>query len=154
MERTYQQAKEDTWHVRFQSKVGRGDKRDGTSIGVVVFHRMEVLMSMPKDERIVCRSNIAKGYNFWDGTAVESNVYGAIHTGDLWNPTRLAYIGNDPDKLPVPLIGFYDKTHTDNKGILATSPFLITFAFLNLATRKRSYASFPLGLVPNLNHGR
>ena len=95
---------------------------------------MDVLMSMMEDERIVCPSNIAKGYNFWDGTTMESNVYGEIHTSDLWNPTRLAYVGNDPDKLPVPLIGFCDKTHTDEKGILATSPFLITFAFLNLST--------------------
>ena len=138
----------------FKAKLVGITRRDGTSIGVVVFDTMEVLMTMFEDERIVSPANIAKGYNFWDGTAVESNVYGEIHTGDLWNPTREAYIGNDPDKLPVPLIGFYDKTHTDDKGILATSPFLITFAFLNLATRKRSYASFPLGLVPNLNHGR
>jgi hypothetical protein len=138
----------------FKAKLVGLTRRGGTSIGVVVFDTMEVLMSMMEDERIVCPSNIAKGYNFWDGTTTESNVYREIHTGDLWNPTRPAYVGNDPDKLPVPLIGFYEKTHTDNKGILATSPFLITFCFLNLLMRKRSYASFLLGLVPNLNHGR
>jgi hypothetical protein len=138
----------------FKAKLVGLTRRDGTSIGVVVFDTMEVLTTMFEDERIVCPANIAKGYNFWDGTVVDLNVYGEIPTGDSWNPTRDAYIGNDPDKLPVPLVGFYDKTHTDDKGILATAPFLITFAFLNLETRKRSYASFPLGLVPNLNHGR
>jgi hypothetical protein len=33
---------------------------------------------------------------------------------------------------------FYEKAHIDNKGILAMSPFLIAFAFLNLETRKKS----------------
>jgi hypothetical protein len=138
----------------FKAKLVGVTRRDGTSIGVVVFDTMEVLMSMMEDEGIVCPSNIAESYNFWNGTNTESDSYGEIHTGNVWNPTRLAYVGDDPDKLPVPLNGFYDKTHTDNKGILAISPFLITFAFLNLGTRKKLYASFPLGLVPNLNHGR
>jgi hypothetical protein len=51
-------------------------RRDGTSIGVVVFDTMEVVTTMFEDERIVCPANIAKGYNFWDGTVVDSNVYG------------------------------------------------------------------------------
>jgi hypothetical protein len=67
----------------FKAKLVGVTRRDGTSIGVVVFDTMEVLMTMLEDERIVCPTNIAKGYNFWDGTAVESNVYGEIHTGDL-----------------------------------------------------------------------
>jgi hypothetical protein len=77
-------------------------------------------------------------YNFWNGKTNETDIYGEIHMGDLWNPTRVAYISDDPDKLPVPLDGFYNKAHTDDKGILAMSPFLIAFAFLNLETRKKS----------------
>ena len=30
---------------------------------------------------------------------------------------------------------------------------MITIAFLNLETRKKTYVSFPIGLVPNLSHG-
>ncbi len=48
----------------FKAKLVGVTRRDGTSIGVVVFDTMEVLMSMLKDERIVCHSHIAKGYNF------------------------------------------------------------------------------------------
>ncbi len=48
----------------FKAKLVGVTRRDGTSIGVVVFDTMEVLMTMIEDERIVCPSNIAKGYNF------------------------------------------------------------------------------------------
>jgi hypothetical protein len=71
----------------------------------------------------------------------------------LWEPTRQAYIGNDNQKFPVPLVGFYDKTHTDQKGILSTVLLLKSFTFLNIETRKKLSASFPIGLVLNLNHG-
>lgn len=82
-------------------------RRDGTSIGVVVLDIMEVLMSMMEDDRIVCSSNIPEGYNFWNGTTTESDIYREIHTGKLWNPTRLSYVGDDPEKLP--LISFMTK---------------------------------------------
>ena len=31
---------------------------------------------------------------------------------------------------------------------------MISFTFLNIETWKKSYASFPIGLVPNLSHGK
>jgi hypothetical protein len=42
----------------------------------------------------------------------------------------------------------------DEKGVLSTAPFMISFTFLDIETRKKSYASFPIGLVPNLSHGK
>jgi hypothetical protein len=45
---------------KFRAKLVGIMRRDGTSIGVVVFDTMEVIMSMMEDERIVCNPNIAK----------------------------------------------------------------------------------------------
>ena len=91
---------------------------NGTTIGVVVFDTMEVIMNMLEDERLVCHATIADGYNIWTGKATESDCFEEFHTGDLWEPTREEYIGEDDSKFPVPLVGFYDKTHTDEKGVL------------------------------------
>lgn len=57
---------------------------------------------------------------------------------------QAAYIGDDLHTFPVTLVGLYDKTHSDDKGVLATSPSLISCDFLDLDTRKKSYASFPI----------
>ena len=66
-------------------------------------------------------------------------VLGSFIRG-LWEPTREEYIGDDDSKFLVPLVGFYDKTHTDEKGVLSTAPFMISFTFPNIETRKKSYA--------------
>jgi len=46
--------------MNFKAKLVGVTRRDGTSIGVVVFDTMEVIMSMMEDERIVCQSHITK----------------------------------------------------------------------------------------------
>ena len=45
-------------------------------------------------------------------------------------------------------VAFYDKTHTDVKGALSTSPFVITIAFLNPELAKRHMSPSPLALYP------
>lgn len=63
-------------------------------------------------------------------------------------------IGDDLSRFPNPLVGFYNKTHTDDKFILATSPFLITFTFSEFGDQKEVFCLIPNWLVPNLSHGR
>ena len=94
----------------------------GSTTGVVVFDTLEVVMNILEDPRIVCDTNIAYGFNFWYGTHSQSDIYGDFHTVDMWNPASDCLIGDDPHRFPVPLVAFYGKTHTDNKGILAISP--------------------------------
>lgn len=71
----------------------------------------------------------------------------------MWNPVRDHFMGDDQNRVPIPLDGFYDKTHTNDKGNIAISPFHITVIFLNLDTRKKSYKSFPIGLFQTLVKG-
>ena len=139
---------------KFRAKMVEVKMCDGSTTGVAVFDYMEVLMNMLDDPRIVNPQTVAKGYNIWNGKCQSSNEYGEIHTGEMWHLARDHYIGEDDSKFPMPLVAFYDKTHTDGKGVLALSPFVVTFAFLDLRTRRKTHTSYVLGIVPNLSYGK
>ena len=125
----------------------------GRVAGVVVFDFVSIICNMLSDSRIFCPENIAHGYNMWNGGIGEpSEIYGEVHTGTKFQEARDYFIGGS-DQFPLPLITFYDKTHTDNKGALSAAPFNITLAFLNIETRMKSYAQFPIGIIPNLKYG-
>ena len=93
-------------------------------------------------------------YDIWTGKGEPSNQFSEIHTGDLWEPARARFIGDDTEKFPMPLTVFCDKTQTCSKGTLSVAPFMVTFTFLNLSTRRKAHATFPIGLVPNIKLGK
>ena len=138
----------------FKAKLVDVKMQDGSSAGVLVFDMMQVLMNMLEDGHLVNKDTIAVGYDIWTGKAEPSNQYSEIHTGDLWEPARARFIGDDTEKFPMPLTVFYDKTQTCSKGTLSVAPFMVTFTFLNRTTRRKTYATFPIGLVPNLKLGK
>ena len=105
---------------------------------VGVFDLKSKLCSILHNPELMKEENIAEGYNIWNGKTEESDVYGEIHTGWLWDMARDHYCGNDPDAMPLGLVCFYDKTWTDIHGANSTSPFIAVPTFLNADQRMKS----------------
>ncbi len=55
-----------------------------------------------------------------------------VHTGDAWLPARDRYCQNKTD-MPVGLIVFGDKSHTDLHGALSLTPIIFTLTLFNCA---------------------
>ena len=56
--------------------------------------------------------------------------------------------------MPVGLIIFADKSHTDLHGALSLTPFIFTLTLFNRACRNNAKSWRPLGYIPNLSHGK
>ena len=52
------------------------------------------------------------------------------------------------------LVLFYDKTHTDLHGSLATAPLVAVPIFFNQSCRSNAAFHSMLGYIPNLTHGK
>ena len=68
--------------------------------------------------------------------------YGKVHTGDAWMPARNRYCPDDEsnNNMPVALIVFGDKTHTDLHGALSVTPIIFTLTMFNRLFRNNSEA--------------
>jgi hypothetical protein len=62
--------------------------------------------------------------------------------------------GDDPNALPLALIGFHDKTNTDVHGSLSCVPFIVTPTFLNIECRNDCADYMVLEYIPNLGLGK
>ena len=56
--------------------------------------------------------------------------------------------------MPVGLIVFGDKSHTDLHGVLSFTPIIFTFTFFNQAARNNPRFWRPFTYVPNLSYGK
>ncbi len=81
------------------------------------------------------------------------DVYGEVHTGNIWDETVDRFCGNHLQKLPLGLVIFGDKSHLDLKGALSTIPIVFTFTCFNKDARNRVENWRPLLFLPNLCHG-
>ncbi len=66
-----------------------------------------------------------------------NNKYVEVHTGDAWLPTRDRYCQNKTI-MPVGLIVFEDKSHTDLHGALSLTPIIFTLTLFKRAARNDS----------------
>lgn len=68
------------------------------------------------------RENLAEGYNIFTGEQFDidecNNNYGEIHTGDSWKPALYRHCGRDRKYMPIALVLFGDKSHTDLHGTM------------------------------------
>ena len=60
-------------------------------------------------------------------------------------------IDND---MPIALILFGDKTHTDLHGTLAVTPLTFTLTCFNRSARNNTAFCRPLAYIPNLSYGK
>ncbi len=105
--------------------------------------------------------NIAAEYDVFMGnineTLPENQCYGEIHTGNQWLPARDRYCSNNGDminEMPIALIIFGDKLHTDLHGSLSLTPIIFTLTLFNWSARNTTNFWRPLAYIPNLSYGK
>jgi hypothetical protein len=104
---------------------------DNSYMTVRVFDTEEMIISLLTDPFLMTDSNFAKGYNVLTGEVNMNNPcnsnYGKVHTGDAWLPARNRYCTvTKQQTMPVTLIVFGDKSHTDLHGTLSLTPIIFT----------------------------
>jgi hypothetical protein len=108
----------------------------GKTVTVPVFDMKEMLITILTDETLMWNTNFAEGYNVLTGDVDNNNPcnqkYGEVHTGDAWLPARDWFCAN-PNRptMPVGLIVFGDKSHTNLHGTLALTPIIFTLTLFN-----------------------
>jgi hypothetical protein len=125
---------------------------------VPVFDARAMILSLLHDPALMKKENIADGYNIftgeeWDDEACNNN-YGEIHTGDAWTPARLRYCGIECKYMPIALVLFGDKSHTDLHGMLSVEPVSFTLSLFNQRARNLPEFWRVLGYIPNLSAGK
>jgi hypothetical protein len=109
---------------------------DNTCVTVPVFDTKTMIKSLLTDKSIMKSSNFAEGYNVLTGD-VDNNMpcnqkYGEVHTGDGWLPAKARYYNvTEGDIMPVALIVFGDKSHSDLHGALSLTPIIFTLTLFN-----------------------
>jgi hypothetical protein len=113
---------------------------DQSHVTVPVFDTKAMILDILTDKSLMNESNFVEGYNVLTGAVDQNNLhdskYGEVHTGDAWEPAKSRYCHpNDTGlpSMPVALIVFGDKLHTDLHGTLALTPVIFTLTLFNRA---------------------
>jgi hypothetical protein len=103
------------------------------------------------------KANIAEGYNVFTGDIDDGHTankkYGEIHTSDAWLPAQDRFCTpKDVNiiNMPVGLVIFGDKSHTDLHGALSLTRIIFTLTMFNRTSRNNTNFWRPLGYIPNL----
>ena len=119
-----------------------------------------MILSLLSDESLMKDENLAPGYDIFTGVVdnVDNNHphnqnYGEVHTKDAWNEARDNYCGKEGKYMPINLIVFGEKTHTDLHGSLAVTPIIFTLSLFNQSARNNPSFWRPITYIPNLSHG-
>ncbi len=113
---------------------------DGKTVTVPVFDMKEMLISILTSKTLMSNTNFMEGYNVLTGDVDNNNPcnqkYGEVHTGDAWLPARDRYSSNpNHPTMPVGLIVFGDKSHTNLHGTSALTPIIFTLTLFNWPSR-------------------
>ena len=127
-------------------------------VTVPVFNMKAMILSLLHDSNLMREENFATGLDIFTGDVdpdCESNeMYGEIHTGDAWQPTVARFRGSEGQYMPLGLVVFGDKSHTDQHGTLSVTPVTFTLTFFNREVRNNPDAWRPMAYIPNLSHGK
>ena len=126
-----------------------------TFVTVPTFDFKSMVLSLVHDKELMSTDNLIPNFDIFSGkeTTVGPEMCGDIHTGDMYKQALERYCTEVGD-FPLPIIIFYDKTHTDLHGSLATSPLMFTLGFFNQKARNLVDFWRVLGFVPNLSYGK
>jgi len=103
---------------------------------VPVFDIETTLLKMLNIPKLMKLENIASNYDIFTGRSTTSlSKLNEIHTGNAWESAHEFYCGDDSHALALGLVLFYDKTHTNLFGSLATAPLLAVLTLLNESCR-------------------
>ncbi len=103
-----------------------------------MFDAKAMILDLLTNQILMNNSNIAEGYNVFSGDVDPNNQsnqkYSEVYTGDEWLPARDRFCP-PPDAtqndMPIALIIFGDKSHTDLHGALALTPIIFTLTLFN-----------------------
>jgi hypothetical protein len=118
---------------------------DGSEHIVPVFDAKAMILDILTNKTCMQEQNIAPGYDVFSGDVDEKHIdnqrYGEIRTGDSWLPARDRFCprGENESNMPVGLIIFGDKSHTDLHGALTLTPIIFTLTMFNHASRNNTY---------------
>jgi hypothetical protein len=127
---------------------------------VPVFDAKAMILDILNNFTCMTQSNFAAGYNVLTGSVDQNHPanqqYDEVHTGDAWMPARNQYCpqNDSNNNMPVALIVFGDKSHTDLHGALLLTPVMFTLTMFNRTFRNNSNAWRPLAYIPNLSYGK
>ena len=107
---------------------------DGTLVTVPVFNARAMIMDLLSNTELMIKENFAEGYDIFTGDVDDNHPsnrnYGEIHTGDEWIPARDRYCQYTND-MPIGIVIFGDKSHTDLHSALALTPIIFTLTLFN-----------------------
>ena len=129
---------------------------NNTAVTVPVFDAQAMILSLLHDPTIMKKENLAPGYDIFTGAVDDSecnNCYGEIHKGDRWAPALTRHCGKDGLYMPIALVLFGDKSHTDLHGLLSVEPVSFTLSLFNRSARNLPEFWRLLGYIPNLTAG-
>jgi len=129
------------------------------SVATLALFDLEVMIkSLLMDDTLMKEENLAEGYNIYSGRVDKHHPsnknYGEVHTGDAWIPARNRFCGKRGEHMPIGLIVFGDKTHTDLHNTLSLTPIIFTLTLFNRKARNNPKFWRPLTYIPNLSHGK
>jgi hypothetical protein len=127
-----------------------------TLVTVQVFDTKHMIISSLSDPSLMNEKKFAEGYKVLTDKVDNhpaNNKYGGVHTGNAWLPARNRNYQNETD-MPVGLIVFGNKSHTDLHGALSLTPIIFTLTLFNRAAQKDSKFWRPIGYIPNLGYGK
>jgi hypothetical protein len=133
---------------------------DDTTVTVPVFDAKSMILDLVTNPDTMNENNFAPGYNIFTGDVDESpenQCYGEVHTGDQWLKAKNTYCSNRDKmdhEMPIALIIFGDKSHTDLHGSLSVTPIIFTLTLFNRAARNNKDFWRPLAYIPNLSYGK
>ena len=131
---------------------------DNTLATVPVFDAKTMILSLLHDPSLMKQENLAEGYDIFTGEELDgyncNNNYGEIHTGDAWKPALRRFCGDYGDYMPIALVLFGDKSHTDLHGLLSIEPVTFTLSMFNRSARNLPQFWRPLGYISNLSAGK
>ncbi len=100
-----------------------------------VFDAKHIIISLLSDPSVMTKKIFAEGYYVLNGKVDNhpaNDKHGEVHTGDAWLHARDRYYQNKT-AMPVGLIVFGDKSHTDLQGALSPTPIIFTLRLFNCA---------------------
>jgi hypothetical protein len=114
-----------------------------------------MIMDILTNPVLMKKENFAEGYDIISGDVdinhVANRLYGEIHTGDEWLPARNKFCkphDNSTTEMPIALVIFGDKSHTDLHGALSLTPIIFTLTLFNQKWRNDPQIWRVLGYVP------
>ncbi len=134
---------------------------DDAEVTVPIFDAKSMILNLLTNPFSMDKANIAEGYDVFtcyvDGTHMANKQYGEIHSGDDWLPVGDRFCTRNDDThndMPIGLIIFGDKSHTNLHGSLALMPIIFTLTFFNRISQNNTHFWRPLAYIPNLGYGK